>query len=472
VPSRQDQLHSYQYSLQRVVAALVTHDPDPHRSPLRRAGLTALVSLVIAALAVGGVAIYGVLTGASSGTPTDESAVYVEKGSGARFIYNKTEGKLHPVLNYSSALLIANGQAPNVISTSHEQLAKVPLGDPLGIPDAPDSLPDPHDLLTAPWSVCTQAPQGSGSSAEPTSTLLVGDTLTDGSVASAAGTALLVRDPAGRTFLAYGNRRFLIPATRYQKTLSSLGWNDQQPWPVAAAWLNAVPLGPDLKPPAIPGSGDSSTVANYRVGQLVNDGRSADSTPTQWAVMLADGKAAVTEMQAKLLLAVPGAPLPVATGVGFTQLPDSSRSIIDAGDANALPSSVPKLAGTPQRACMTLPVGKNGDGIRIDPTVPAGTAVAGVTVPGGVQADLVHVPRGKGAVIVSATSPSAPAATGTVTIVTDTGRRYAVAGRDAVAKLGYGGLDLKQVPAELVALLPQGPALDPARARQSLPSGE
>jgi len=49
VPSRQDQLHSYQYSLQRVVAALVTHDPDPHRSPLRRAGTTALVSLVIAA---------------------------------------------------------------------------------------------------------------------------------------------------------------------------------------------------------------------------------------------------------------------------------------------------------------------------------------------------------------------------------------------------------------------------------------
>jgi hypothetical protein len=75
-------------------------------------------------------------------------------------------------------------------------------------------------------------------------------------------------------------------------------------------------------------------------------------------------------------------------------------------------------------------------------------------------------------VIVSATSPSAPAAAGTVTIITDTGRRYAVASRDAVAKLGYGGLDLKQVPAELVTLLPQGPALDPTRARQSLPSGE
>ena len=69
VPSRQDQLHSYQYSLQRVVAALVTHDPDPHRSPLRRAGTTALVSLVIAALAVGGAAVYGLLTGHSNVEP-------------------------------------------------------------------------------------------------------------------------------------------------------------------------------------------------------------------------------------------------------------------------------------------------------------------------------------------------------------------------------------------------------------------
>jgi hypothetical protein len=89
-----------------------------------------------------------------------------------------------------------------------------------------------------------------------------------------------------------------------------------------------------------------------------------------------------------------------------------------------------------------------------------------------VQADLVHVARGRGAVIVSAASASAPSSAGTVTLVTDTGLRFAVAGRDAVAKLGYGGVDLRQVPAELVALLPQGPALDPVRARQSPPAGQ
>ena len=471
MPSRQDQLHSYQYSLQRVVAALVTHDPDPHRSPLRRAGITALVSLMIAALAVGGVAIYGALTGASSGLPDNEAAVYVEKGSGARFIYNKSEQKLHPVLNYSSALLLANGQAPDVISASHKQLAKVDLGEPLGIPGAPDSLPDADDLLTAPWSVCTQTPASSGSAAKPTSTVLVGDVLTDGIVASATSEALLVRDPAERIYLVYGNRRFLIPAARSQATLSALGWSARQQWPVAAAWLNAVPLGPELKPPTIPDIGDSSSVDDFEIGQVVTNAQSAGGKPTGWAVVLADGIAPVTEMQATMLLAVSGRDF-VPTGAGFTQLKPSSTQLSDDGDPNAMPSSVPTLADNPDRACMTLPVGKNGDGIRINPSVPIGAAVSGTTVPGDVQADLVHVARGRGAVVVSASSPSAPASAGTVMLVTDTGLRYAVASREAVAKLGYGGIDLKQIPAELVALLPQGPALDPARARQSLPTGE
>ena len=97
MPSRQDQLHSYQYSLQRVVAALVTHDPDPHRSPLRRAGTTALVSLVIAALAVGGAAVYGLLTGHSNVQLKDESVLFLEKGSGARYVYLSSEARLHRV---------------------------------------------------------------------------------------------------------------------------------------------------------------------------------------------------------------------------------------------------------------------------------------------------------------------------------------------------------------------------------------
>jgi hypothetical protein len=69
---------------------------------------------------------------------------------------------------------------------------------------------------------------------------------------------------------------------------------------------------------------------------------------------------------------------------------------------------------------------------------------------------------------VSAASPSAPASTGTATIVTDTGLGYPLAGRGLITKLGYGGVKPRQIPAELMSLLPKGPSLDPQRARTAL----
>jgi hypothetical protein len=58
---RRDQLHSYQFTRQRVVAALVARSDDPGRSPGRRLGGAALTGVLLAALIFGGVFVYGVL---------------------------------------------------------------------------------------------------------------------------------------------------------------------------------------------------------------------------------------------------------------------------------------------------------------------------------------------------------------------------------------------------------------------------
>ena len=451
MPTRQDQLHSYQFSMQRVIAALVTHDADPHRSPLRRAGLTALAGLLIAAVAVGAAAVHGLLTGAGAGDVRDESAVLLDKGSGARYVYLAADGRLHPVLNYTSGLLIANAAEPKLVGTTAKRLATVPLGVPLGIPDAPDALPAAADLLSGPWSVCTTLTDRG-----PRGTLLVGSR-----IAGSRASGLLVRDPDGRTFLVSGDRRFLVPAGRYTATLRAFRWGDRPAWPVAAAWLNAVPAGPDVAPPAIPGFGHrSAAVPGLDVGQLVTDGR-------QWAVTLADGVAAVTEVQALLLQTDPRAYDPVTlAGAGFNNLAASRTRLTDAGDPNGLPATVPTLATTPDRACWTQP-----GGVLVNPAVPAGTPVTDSgSAAGAVLADAVSVPRGKGALVIAVASPTAPPGGGTISIVTDTGRRYAVAGREALTKLGYGTVTPQPVPAQLVSLLPQGPSLDIDRARH-VPSG-
>ena len=52
MPSRQDQLHSYQFTVQRVVSALVSRDTDPAQAPFRRAATATLASVLLAVVGV------------------------------------------------------------------------------------------------------------------------------------------------------------------------------------------------------------------------------------------------------------------------------------------------------------------------------------------------------------------------------------------------------------------------------------
>jgi type VII secretion protein EccB len=477
VPSRQDQLHSYQYSLQRVVAALVTHDPDPHRSPLRRAGTTALISVVVAALAVTGAAVWGILTGAGTDKIDDESAVYMDKSTGARYVFLKSDDRLHPVINYASGLLIANGDRPDVVGASSKSLAQVPLGETLGITGAPDALPGPGDLVTGAWSVCTQAPDaGAPAHTPPSSTVLIGTQLTDGVAAGPNRQALLIGDPAGETFLVYGNRKFQIPDVNDTVTLRALGWGNQPTWPVSRAWSNAIPQGADVVPPAIPGFGGISVVsvhpegggpvAPVRIGQLITV---ADSS--EWAVAMADGAAGVTDVQARLLQTVRNGRSPVKVSTSeFNNLRPSTTKLGSAADPDSLPAVLPAAPTLPNRsACVTPVAGRDDLGLRIDPTVPAGTPVnqtSAARTPAKVRADFVVVPLGRGALVAAVASRTAPVDTAPVSVVTATGQIYSIPGRDLLARLGYGGVAPRPVPSQLTDLLAEGPALSADKARR------
>ena len=61
---------------------------------------------------------------------------------------------------------------------------------------------------------------------------------------------------------------------------------------------------------------------------------------------------------------------------------------------------------------------------------------------------------------------AAPGATGgAISVVTDLGRRHAVTGNEVLGWLGYGKVKPVRMPANLVALIPAGRALDPEAAR-------
>lgn len=457
MPSRQDQLHSYQFTVQRAVAALVMRETDPAQSPFRRLAGAGLASVLVAVIGLGGFALYGLFAGGGTGW-RDSGAVIVEKESGARFVYR--EQQLHPVLNYASALLIIGAERPKTVLVSRRSIEGVPRGLPLGIADAPDSLPAPGRLSTAPWTVCSAVPTEPGG-AEPRSALLIGRDVTGGRALGDQG--VLLRHPDGSLHLLWHQRRHLL--RDIDRVLAALAATRERAVPVAPALLNTVPAGADLAPPAVRGLGRPSVeVSGATVGDVYLVRNSGGGR--QYAVAERDGLAGITEFQAGLLLARTGQgePEPMTLGrfAALPKLPD----LVPTGPT-APPTSPPRLA-TVDGGALCARVGDDTGvrEVRVGVTPPDLTAAARAVLPagrGGVLVDQVVVEPGRGAVVESTAAPGASG--GAVSVVTDLGRRYVLADRAVLGMLGYSDVRPVRLPAGLVSLVPAGSPLDPAAAR-------
>ncbi len=468
MPSRQDQLHSYQFMVQRVVAALVMRETDPAQSPFRRAAGATLASVLIAAIMLAGVGVYGLLVGGGSTNWRDTDAVIVEKETGALFVYQ--DEKLHPVLNYASALLIIGKSGPKRVLISSKSIAGVARGTPLGISDAPASLPDAKHLVGAPWTLCSSQPSGEDT---PRSVLMVGEGPDGGkgdgdeSEGAAIGDNAVLASQGGVTNLIWHNRRHRV--MNPSRVLSAFVWTSE-PVPVAPALINAIPAGSDFAPLDIDGRGDTwSFQSGHKIGEvfvsdMLNGGK-------QYAVATSKGLAEITQVQATLLIADPDTP--VKDGKP-TQLDPTKYLNLHKDDSlkpktgdDALPDKAPEVV-TPEKGTICAVVKDDGgvSDVRLGSAVPDLTAAArtGARTAGGtILADLVAVEPGRGAVVEAVPAPGASG--GALSVITDLGVRYAVPNSDVLAMLGYAGVHPVRMPANLVALLPSGRALEPDAAR-------
>ncbi|SDZ35908.1 type VII secretion protein EccB [Micromonospora pattaloongensis] len=463
MPSRQDQLHSYQFMVQRVVAALVMRETDPPQSPFQRAAGATLASVLIAAIAIGGVAVYGALVGGGATNWRDPNAVIVEEESGARYVYR--DEKLHPVLNYASALLIVGSPEPRTVRVSAKSIEGVTRGTPLGIVDAPDALPAADRLAAGPWTICS-LPAGDGGRATVRSALLVGAAPTGGEPLGDDG--VLARHPDGSLYLIWHNRRHLLRDRDI--VLDALAWTNARALPVAPALLNALPAGADLaRIPIVDEGQPSAAVPDATIGEVFVV--ESQGGGRQFAVAQRDGLAGITQVQADLLItALGGQSRPTPLSQGRFNTIEKLPELVPSGAA-APPASTPKLAETSAGAVcgqvrddggvFELRVGAAAPDVTNAPRTGARSAE------GGALADHVVVAPGRGAVVEAAAAPGATG--GAISVVTDLGRRYAVAGGDVLATLGYGGVKPLRLPASLVALVPAGRALDPAAARAPAP---
>lgn len=453
MPSRQDQLHSYQFTVQRVVSALVMRDTDPAQAPFKRAAGATLASVLLAVVIAAGFGVYGVFSGRGDTKWKADGTVVVEEKSGAHFVYR--EGRLHPALNLTSALLASGVPAPNIVTVARKSLMDVPRGLTVGVPDLPDSLPDPGTLLGLPWSVCA-----AGDAAKPTSVLVVGDTSVVGKGRAMGGEEALFVRAADRRYLLWHGRLYEADPDE----LAALGGT--QPLAVPVGFVNGMPKGQPLDAPRITDVGKASSVGNLVNGQVLKI-NGLDGKTSQYAVVRPEGLAMVTQVQAALALGKYRVgrerEIDQTDLAGYGGSPASL--VPDRDDPRQPPANMPTIASyAPGALCAVFRDDQGGVDVRAEVPLDLSTRIPTVarSAEGGSYADYVIVPGGRGAIVASGT---------TLSLVTDQGVRYDAARPDVLQMLGYANPAPLRLPSALVDLLPPGPGLDPQAASAQLALG-
>ncbi len=457
--SRRDQLQAYQFLRRRIVAALLSGEPESPEAPMRRIVRTAFAGTMIAALIAAGFGVFGVIKkGGATSWQRADTIVREKEGSALYVWVAPNEGaprRLHPMVNFTSArLFLGSGVTKSV---SRQSLAGIPRAPQKGILDAPSSVPEPKELIRGPWSVCAGQRNG-----KPEVSLLAGVSPVGTPLGPEA--AVLVTDSARRrTYVVWKGQRFAAPDP---KVVRALGFNDSPAQVVGDAWVSALPQGRDLTFPAVPGRGQAAPDVDGQptvVGQVF---KVSGLAKVQYAVAVSDGLAQISEGVAQLLEADPA-------GGALAARTLSSRAFTDAKRASSAPAG---FAGYPDRQ-LEQPAGSES---QILCTKVSGSADAGSTpavyavgaLPSGAQvinlrgkpsggralADQAYLPAG-GAALVRGTGGNK-----TRYFISDVGKKFPIGDDEALGALGYEAAPVAVVPAEFLDLLPNGPSLSRAAA--------
>jgi type VII secretion protein EccB len=457
--SRREQVQAHRFVTRRIVAALMFGEPEAPEPPMRRLILAVMGSVLVAALVFAVMGVIGLLF--PGGRNPAENTLVIERETGAKYVF--LQGRLHPVLNFTSARLILANANPPTQTMSIRSLLDVPRGRPVGIPNAPDTLPERSALLGLPWAVCS-APRSQGS-LDAATHVFVGGVPAGGSPLGARG--LLVSTGPDQLFLVWQEHRLRV---RGNTVLTALEWSSVAPVTVGEAFLNAVLPGPDLAPLVVTGAGRpfGRTIAGRAatVGDVYRSGQ-------QFYILHAEGLSPVGQTMSRLLLAG-GRPVAEISaqeaGASLSQLKIEPQGF---------PDAAPELvrAPRPSMACAGYLGAASGSTPNIAVqayervadsfSLPAEQAALPGT-DGVVTADRVNLPGGHAAVVKALQDN----ASGLVYVVTDQGLKYPLPldkSGPVLTSLGYGGFSPVVVPASILALIPTAAALDPDSATRFAP---
>jgi type VII secretion protein EccB len=438
VQNRKDLYQAHQLMTQRASLALICGEPDSPNQPLRRMNTAAICGIMAGVIAAAVFGVLGLLVPGPVSGLTHPGTLVVDEDTATPYV--PCEGtRLCPALNYASALLALDSTSVSKVDVHQGSLSRYSIGPAIGIAGLPQDLPTSADLVRGPWSVCA---------ANGTSTLVGGQAA--GGTTLGLSRAVLATTAQGGDWVLWNGERLPIAGQVMQDLFGS------GPVTVPSGWLDALPEGPRFAAPAISDEGAAITGPGgqpAQVGQVFTQ-----SSPPRDFVLEANGKlATISPVLAHLFELTPGAPAatPITPSMAAADL--SGASAVPGG---GLPATLPAIVtASASPLCVTYTAGL-GRSLTTGGTVPAGSAATS----GAAGVDGVWLPPGHGALVGAAPSVQQPSAVTTWFLVTGA-ERFALPSRSVAAVLGY---DLQTsgtvLPASVLDLLPEGPALDPAAA--------
>ncbi|MFI1221820.1 MULTISPECIES: type VII secretion protein EccB [unclassified Streptomyces] len=505
--SRRDELNAYTFAKRRLIAQFLQPNPTGSEEgaprPLRAVLPGAIIAVVVLAI-FGAWGMFKPVAPQKWDAPKEH--VIIASKSTTRYVVLETDGKkqLHPVLNMASAKLLLAPDKGTVVNVDESVLdsGKIPHGATLGIPYAPDRLPDSKEAGAAKrWAVCERP--GEGGRAIQKATFIFAEReekKTEGKNALRGGELMYVEGPDLTRYIVDAAGK-AYPVQKDELLLRTLVDQNSKPQRVSAAWLATLHTGDPITFPTVdgvpgapagaPGTLDAQT---NKVGMVL---AATAGTKTQQYVVLPGRVAPISDFTAKLLLSsrqlVPLKQAGNATPVSAAELEPGAPF----GQERDWPVSKPEPVNSPDvkkgsrnTVCNVLR-GVDGDGGATTLSTWVGTSFP-ATLPTGSSS--AYVTPGSGEFFRQFKGSTTNA--GFLFLVTDTGLRYAMQsnsdsgqgdsgiGQSGSAKekeraksqqeeaqqaqnrLGYKDVDPNPVPAVWSALLPTGPRLSTGSASQ------
>ncbi|GAT10752.1 type VII secretion protein EccB [Mycolicibacterium novocastrense] len=378
------QVTGWRFIMRRIASGVALHDTRMLVDPLRTQARSVLVGALVLITVMAGCFVFSLIR---PGGVAGNDAILADRTTSA--LYVRLGEQLHPVLNLTSARLIA-GRPDNPSQVKTSEIDQFPRGNLIGIPGAPERMVQ-NTARDADWTVCD------GVSGPALGVTMIAGPLTDGGERAAQlpdDKAILVSNPSGPnagTWLLWNGRRSSIDMNdRAVTSALGLGTAGADARPIAPGLFNAVPEAPALIPPVIPGAGEPPRYplpAPAPVGAVVT-AFATDNTLRHYAV-LGEGLQPISPVVAAIMrnansygLDQPPrlgaddiARLPVADVIDTDAYPAEPISLVDSADAPLTCAQWKRPADATSatldlRSGVTLPV---SDQLRPVPLVGAGS---------------------------------------------------------------------------------------------------